>query len=108
MKTCLRLLPYAQAIEAGRRPVAEQTPVSPAEYAEDTMMLGLRLAEGISSDTFVSRHGVPISDLFGAQVKQLQDKGLLHWEHNRLCLTETAWPLGNLVFSEFVGVLEEN
>jgi oxygen-independent coproporphyrinogen III oxidase len=99
---------YAKALQSGTRPIEAQTPVSPAAYAEDTMMLGLRLAEGVSRQVFKARHGVDMDEVFRDPIMGLQEKGLLMWNGDALCLTDKAWPLANLVFSEFIGVLEDD
>lgn len=94
---------YEQQLANGERPIREQFNVTAGEACEDTMMLGLRLAEGVDKHRFRARHGADLEQVFGSVISPLLTKGLLEWHGPRLCLTEQAWPIGNLVFEEFVG-----
>ncbi|MDQ0190489.1 oxygen-independent coproporphyrinogen III oxidase [Alicyclobacillus cycloheptanicus] len=96
------LAAYASALADGRRPVADTMRVSVREACEDTMMLGLRLAEGVSRAAFLKRHGVAMDKVFGKQIRELTAQGLLAWTDGRLHLTERAWPIANVVFEAFI------
>ena len=74
----------------------------PLEMAE-TMMLGLRLSEGIGEEDFVRRFGGGIMQTYGSQVTDLKELGLLEWEEARLKLTPRGRLLGNEVFQRFFG-----
>jgi oxygen-independent coproporphyrinogen III oxidase len=99
------LVDYANHIQRGTRPVQAEASVSVAESMENTMMLGLRLREGVSRERFAARHGVEMTDVFGPIIDRLVNRQLLEWEGNHLRLTEAAWPVANAVFAEFVGAL---
>ncbi|MBX5436464.1 MAG: oxygen-independent coproporphyrinogen III oxidase [Alicyclobacillaceae bacterium] len=99
------LAAYGRRLAEGVRPVASFQPVTPAESAENTMMLGLRLREGVSVAAFERRHGVPADRLFGEELAHLQRLGLVERCQGRVRLTERAWPVANAVFEAFVGVL---
>ncbi len=101
------LADYTKYIQAEERPVAEQHAVSVQESMEDTMMLGLRLSEGVSRQRFFLRHGVEMTDAFGSVIDALLTKGLLCWQGDRLCLTPGAWPIANAVFEPFIGALSD-
>jgi oxygen-independent coproporphyrinogen-3 oxidase len=98
------LLDYAQALAQGRRPIADTHTVSAAEAAEDTMMLGLRLAEGVSDERFRRQHGCGIQEAFGPIVNRLVADRLLFWQDGALRLMDSAWPVANAVFEQFIGV----
>jgi coproporphyrinogen III oxidase-like Fe-S oxidoreductase len=100
-----KLMDYAHLISQGQRPVAEHHMVSAAESAEDTMMLGLRLQEGVSLAEFEKRHGVSATDLFAAALARLSQQNLVEFVDGTIRLTHQAWPIANLVFEEFVGAL---
>jgi oxygen-independent coproporphyrinogen III oxidase len=95
---------YTSLIRRGERPIAERHTVSRYEACEDTMMLGLRLCEGVSNARFSERHGVSIESIFGTQIQRLMQNGLLEWHGQYLRLTDAAWPVANLVFEQFVGI----
>ncbi len=71
------------------------------EMAE-TMMLGLRLSEGISQGAFRDRFGVGLVETYGPQIDELLDLELVAWQDDRLVLTPTGRLLGNEVFQKFL------
>ncbi|QQE77349.1 radical SAM family heme chaperone HemW [Alicyclobacillus sp. SO9] len=99
---------YIDAVRNGKRPVADSHEVTAEEYAENTMMLGLRLREGVSDSRFRALHGTGMLELFRSVIERLEGQGLLEWADDTLRLTPMAWPIANLVFEEFVGALLDN
>ncbi|MCL6443550.1 MAG: radical SAM family heme chaperone HemW [Alicyclobacillus sp.] len=99
------LAAYHDRLAQGLAPETKRFPVSPAESCENTMMLGLRLREGVRRRRFVERHGLPLETVFGELVTTLERQGLVCWQDDALRLTDRAWPVGNLVFEQFVGAL---
>ena len=68
----------------------------------ETMMLGLRLADGVTENSFRARFGRELRDVFGTPISELQDVGLLQWNGDRLSLTTRGRLLGNEVFQRFL------
>jgi oxygen-independent coproporphyrinogen-3 oxidase len=68
----------------------------------ETMMMGLRLNEGVANATFLARFGVGITEAFPEAVRDCLDDGLLEWTNGRLRLTNEGRPLGNEAFRRFV------
>jgi oxygen-independent coproporphyrinogen-3 oxidase len=68
----------------------------------ETMMLGLRLAEGVTNERFESRFGEPLIEVFGEELEDLQDLDLLTWDGSVVRLTRRGRLLGNRVFARFV------
>lgn len=101
----VRKLPdYIARLEQQTSPVAESFPVSGREAAEDTMMLGLRLAEGVSKSSFCERFGVALEDIYGEQMARLCEQGLLVEESGRVSIPSAYWPVANAIFEKFVTV----
>jgi oxygen-independent coproporphyrinogen-3 oxidase len=77
------------------------------EKMQETMMLGLRLTkEGVSKREFFARFGVEPSEVFGRQIVELVNQGLLEEledERQTIRLTKRGRLLGNRVFMNFVG-----
>ena len=71
------------------------------EMAE-TMMLGLRLSEGVSQGAFLSRFGVSLVETYGPQIDELLDLKLVAWQEDHLVLTANGRLLGNEVFQRFL------
>ena len=70
------------------------------EMAE-TMMLGLRLDEGISREGFAARFGMALPSVYGEQIRELTTLRLLEQSEGVLRLTGQGRLLGNEVFLRF-------
>ena len=73
---------------------------TPLEMAE-TMMMGLRLDEGIGIAGFKERFGEPPSHFYADTLDELERLELLHTQEDALRLTHRGRMLGNEVFSRF-------
>ena len=73
---------------------------TPLEMAE-TMMMGLRLDEGIGIAGFKERFGEPPSHFYADTLDELEQLELLHTHDGALRLTHRGRMLGNEVFSRF-------
>ena len=71
------------------------------EMAE-TMMLGMRLDDGVSLEDFYDRFGESVTSVYGKQVDELTALGLIELRDGALRLTSQGRPLGNEVFLRFV------
>ena len=70
------------------------------EIAE-TLMLGLRLEEGVEIEAFVRRFGESPGDVYGDTLGELGSAGLLETMNGSVRLTGRGRLLGNEVFSRF-------
>jgi oxygen-independent coproporphyrinogen-3 oxidase len=68
----------------------------------ETMMLGLRLAEGMSNRRFESRFRKSLPHVFGSELEKLREQGLLAWDGSVARLTRRGRLLGNRVFERFI------
>jgi oxygen-independent coproporphyrinogen-3 oxidase len=68
----------------------------------ETMMLGLRLAEGVCAAQFEERFQEPLASVFGDQLSELRSLGLLGWDGSVARLTSRGRLLGNQVFARFI------
>jgi oxygen-independent coproporphyrinogen-3 oxidase len=73
-----------------------------AMEAADTMMMGLRLNDGVTDTSFRARFGVGIADRFPDAVSECISLGLLEWAGDSLRLKEETRLLGNEAFLRFV------
>jgi oxygen-independent coproporphyrinogen-3 oxidase len=99
--------PYIDAAIV-RLPRLETNQISDAEAMEDFMMVGLRLLQGVSAESFSCQFpGHTIEEVFGEQLDRLVRDGLLEAipSNGGYRLTEKGIPLGNEVFGAFIGVL---
>jgi len=68
----------------------------------DTLILGLRLVEGVSVERFRARYGVDMFDAFGEPLNESIVLGLLETADGYLRLTERGRFLGNEVFTRLL------
>ncbi|MBC7236751.1 MAG: radical SAM family heme chaperone HemW [Chloroflexi bacterium] len=68
----------------------------------ETMMLGLRLIEGIDRNEFAYRFGHELEELYGPTIRKLGGQGLLEVDEVGIRLTRRGRLLGNRVFAEFL------
>lgn len=96
------LKPYIQAAKEKRLPRADQYKVSRKEDMENTVILGLRMREGVSTLRFEQRFGVRLADVYGDHMKELEQKGWLTQDERSVRLTESGLLWGNEVFARFI------
>ena len=68
----------------------------------ESLMLGLRLLDGISIQQFEERFQTSFNQAFGGIVSSLQKKDLVTIEENRLRLSEKGLFLADSVILEFI------
>ncbi|MFP4343801.1 MAG: radical SAM family heme chaperone HemW [Anaerolineales bacterium] len=93
---------YGARLEAGRLPVVEEEPIPRSLEMGETLMMGLRLAEGVADVEFRARFGMGLEERYGTVIERFVRLGLLEWCAERLRLTVTGRLLGNQVFGAFL------
>ena len=81
---------------------ALETPAAVKDRVAETMMMGLRLNEGVSLPQFETRFGTPLSNFYPGTVEELRQNGLIEIDFNSLRLSPRGLPLANLVFEKFI------
>ena len=72
------------------------------DQMEEFMFLGLRKMEGISEKDFYEAFGRNIREVYGLQLKKLEEQKLIECRRKRVRLTERGIDVSNYVFSEFI------
>jgi oxygen-independent coproporphyrinogen-3 oxidase len=80
--------------------LAQHKPIPVDELAVEFMMNGLRLREGLSSDYFTTRTGLPASSI-AKQVAKLQSQGLLEMNDRRYQTTPLGYQFLNSTLQGF-------
>jgi oxygen-independent coproporphyrinogen-3 oxidase len=93
---------YIAALEENRRPTGEVESIDRRLEIGETMMMGLRLAEGIDDERFHSRFDIHLEDIFREELETLRRQGLLSWDGNTVRLTARGRLLANQVFASFL------
>jgi len=87
---------------AGLRHIASAEQMTTARAMAETVVLGLRLTEGLPLKDFRRRFGQELMSVYGAQVEELEALGLLERANGCLRLTTSARLLGNEAFQRFL------
>lgn len=93
---------YIRAVRSGALPIAETLALTPGELQAETMMMGLRLNCGVSFAHFADRCGQPLLDVYGAEIAELRQQGLIEQDALGIWLTERGRMVGNDVFLRFL------
>lgn len=72
------------------------------QFASETVVMSLRLRQGISNTDFYERFGYKIEDQFGEQINSLSKDGLISYKGERLKLTEKGLFVADTVMTEFI------
>jgi oxygen-independent coproporphyrinogen-3 oxidase len=73
----------------------------------ETMMMGLRLVEGVTDARFHARFGFHLDDLYDKVIERFRELDLVAWEDRRVRLTRRGRLLGNQVFEAFLLDLDD-
>jgi oxygen-independent coproporphyrinogen-3 oxidase len=68
----------------------------------ETVIMGLRLIEGIELDSLTDRFNLDVREYYGETLEKLLSRKLVKISDNRLKLTASALPIANQVLSELV------
>ncbi len=79
----------------------EESPDQATSIGE-TMMLGLRLSDGINLGDFENRYGVSLSDQFPKQLKHLKSEDLIEMDDSYIRLSKKGFFLADSVIIEFM------
>ncbi len=88
----IRRVPVVQDVET----------LNPDIEVAETLMMGLRLDEGVSVERFKERFGVRIEEVYRTDIEDLTSLGLVTVESGALRLTPRGRLMGNEVFQRFV------
>ena len=80
----------------------EITRISPADARFESVMLGLRMTEGVSEAEFQRMHGLSLQEAFGPRLQKPLREGLVSWEKGRLRLTRRGMDMQNRVLVELL------
>ena len=83
-------------------PLADREHISLETSCAETMILGLRLLEGMDLEQASAQVGINLQARYKSQIGELTKLGLLECQGSRLRLTEHAYLIANQVFTRFV------
>ena len=94
---------YLAAVDAKGDGISLERPLPPRESAEEAVMMGLRLAEGIDPVALAARFGMSVDSLIdGERVALYERQGLLRRDGARLMVTKSGMPLLDALLGELI------
>ena len=86
--------------ELSAREEIEILPVE--EQMAETMILGLRMTEGVSKEEFSNRYHISMETVYGDIIKKYVENGLLTYSDGYVRFTKKGLDLSNMVLCEFL------
>ncbi|MGE5598474.1 MAG: coproporphyrinogen III oxidase, partial [Bacteroidota bacterium] len=93
---------YVAALARGVSPAAWEEELTEEDELLETVMLGLRLREGLDLSLFPRRFGREAETIFGPALRGLCRAGLLRTDGGRLRLTQAGIPLADYVLRTLI------
>lgn len=93
---------YIEELEAGRRPIAMDCPVSPEESARERLFLGLRLSEGVPTGVLADFIRESADPTLAGDFASWKEGRLLEESAGRLRFTERGFLLSNEILCRLV------
>ena len=93
---------YMASLESNQLPIDEANDIDEKEDLFETIMLGLRLNQGIDISAIEERYGIRFEEKYAAQIKKLINQELVVYNEGILRLTSLGKDLANQVFVEFL------
>lgn len=100
--TCGDLGAYCDALSSGVLPAAESERLPGRAHMGETVMLGLRLIEGIDRESFGRRFGLDVVEAFPASVERHLKWGSIELTRRRLRLARSALFVADAVLADFL------
>jgi len=93
---------YCDRLEAGTKPYENLEVLDPKEKARETLIMQLRMLEGVNLNAFQHQTGYSVSTLCGTVLDELLEEKLLLKEANNLRLNPSSLFISNTVFSALI------
>ncbi|MBE3091726.1 MAG: oxygen-independent coproporphyrinogen III oxidase [Candidatus Atribacteria bacterium] len=93
---------YIKEVMNDKLPIDHGEKLSLRNRMIETIILGLRIKDGVSYKKYKTRFGINLNDIFSKQIDKLVNLGLLKKDDCKIKLTNKGIFLANIVFREFV------
>ena len=91
-----------ETMVTGNKSVIDDEYILPAESRFETMMLGLRMNEGVSEDCFEKMHGISVENVFGKKLHLLEEQQLMIHSGRFWKLTRRGFDIQNSILVELM------
>ncbi|MDH3981845.1 MAG: hypothetical protein OES84_02970, partial [Kiritimatiellaceae bacterium] len=93
---------YCDRLASDKKPFDEVEVLTSEEKARETLVMWLRMTQGVDLSSFKDVTGYSAEELCGDSIAMLVGEGLLERHNHRLSLTRNSLFVSNAVFSELV------
>lgn len=93
---------WCARLEQSVRPFDDVEKLAPQEKARETLIMWLRMLDGVDASEFAQCTGFSLDELCGPAMRSLEEEGLLKQRDARVLLTRQALFVCNAVFAELV------
>jgi oxygen-independent coproporphyrinogen-3 oxidase len=93
---------YVDSIRSTGSAVESSEALTGRRSMGETMMLGLRMMDGVDLAAFSARFGVRLQEVYGEELSRLVDRGLVELSETSLRLTPSGLFIANEVAAEFL------
>ncbi len=93
---------WTERVERGEDPASESERLDARGRLGETIMLGLRLDEGVRFDDLAARTGLDPRPLFAPLLRRLEAAGLVTIDRDCLRLTDDGIPVADAIITEFL------
>jgi len=93
---------YIETVKNNEQPILHTHEVTWEEKCEEQMFLGLRKSEGVSFESFETKLGSPMKEIFGKEIARLVHDELLIEDEHGVRLSRKGRFVGNEIFQQFL------
>jgi oxygen-independent coproporphyrinogen-3 oxidase len=93
---------YCERVHEGSTVIEESEKLEPRATFKETVVMGLRLLDGVSEQVLIERFGFTLRDVYGDLLDRLIAEGWLEMREVNLCLTDQGLRFANRVMAELV------
>ncbi len=93
---------YIQRISQKKSVVVERECLSREASFRETVIMGLRMVQGVSRKALHERYGLDLVEYYGSTLQRLQNLGLLELTELSLRITQKGWPISNQIMADLV------
>lgn len=93
---------YIRMINQKESVIIEREKLSREDSFRETVIMGLRMVEGVSQGILQERYGLDLQEYYGSTLKKILELGFLELTDTHLRITKKGWPLSNRIMAELV------
>lgn len=93
---------YIDNINNNSSVILEEEHLDKYSLMKEYVILTLRLKEGINLQKFYNKFGIDLFEIFGVEVKELNNNGLITITDKNIYLTDRGTEVANLVWEKFI------